>query len=81
MYYVMSLFSCEVHYHCMVRISICADDDDFFYLFAETKNRSQAPYIPLGRYGQKHPGGLEFWPESERKRGSEGNGQGGTAVP
>ena len=25
-------------------------DDDVFYLFLETKNRSQAPYIPLGRY-------------------------------
>jgi hypothetical protein len=33
---------------------LLAHDDDVFYLFlqilAETKNRSQAPYIPLGRY-------------------------------
>ena len=29
----------------------CYDDDDVFFLFSlETKNRSQAPYIPLGRY-------------------------------
>jgi hypothetical protein len=26
------------------------DDDDVFYLFLQNQNRSQAPYIPLGRY-------------------------------
>ena len=26
------------------------DDDVFYFVLAETKNRSQAPYIPLGRY-------------------------------
>ena len=26
------------------------DDDVFLFVLAETKNRSQAPYIPLGRY-------------------------------